>query len=1029
MSTINAKTVAKYVIMPGIIPRVKGLFASGFGTVAFLMAHVYAMVRLLPNTHPYLNKHNIGEFGIRHVIGEAANHLIIKKENWDQILIFTILITGFVLLIAQIALVVVAALFEPVFAQGVSSFNGSLFATPNPTEPGATHTSDIAFILLDRVFGIPGFFCTVGNMCTDVLVDGRWPFHIALHSMLQFYSTGLLIVAVLIFLYFIVVIVGETATSGSPFGERFQNLWVPIRLVMALGLLIPINNGLNTGQYLGLYVAKTGSSLATNGWNRFNDTICNKTEDINSCADVNPIGERETLLAMPAEPDIAPLVQFMSLVHGCAYIEWREDRTIKKDSNGDPELDSDGNYVRRNAVDPNIKELDKLTDFPPGKDFHIQPYFAKNPSVFGEQDDIAKKGHQLITKETKYVEGLDFYNNSDIVIVFGEKVENSESNYPGDIKPTCGKLSIKISDLSHRNSANEISDINTYGGAPAIQKFYFELVQQMWFGEQVVLPDEVTVGRKDEDILKIEKQGDKLLQHLSHRYAEFSFGAKIAGEGIDKFRCKIGCDPAIEELPSCKKDGQGQYPCEVAWPDKSTLTTNIIVNYQAYVNTMIKVAHEKYAKNGLAHKMTPAIKDKGWAGAAIWYNTISQINGSFVNAVFGTPAPVTIPMIMEETRNKKIKVNPDVSGKEVYKPVTKDGKPLDMIASDLKKSESMYKLFDFWNSSKISVQNENKGLDGNPIVDVMNFIFGTHGIFTLRGENAHVHPLAQLSMVGKGIVNSAIQNLAISTSLSVLGGPIASFDIPIIGSLASMGASLFSTTAFIGLTAGVVLFYILPMLPFIFFFFAVAGWVKALFEAMVGIPLWALGHMRIDGEGLPGDAATNGYFLLFEIFLRPILIVFGLVAATTIFSAQARTLNFIWDMVVSNVGGIEETSTLVDTSSLASSASGSIARDVVDQFFYTIIYTIVIYMMASASFKLIDMIPDSIMRWAGNQVSAFGESDKNPAESLQRYAGTGGMVQGRKLIQAVETSGKEGGNVLREIMSPSSNRARPPPTE
>ena len=55
-------------LLPGIIPRVKDLYESGFGWVAHMMAMVYASVRLLPANHPYLDPKNIGRFGIRHVI-------------------------------------------------------------------------------------------------------------------------------------------------------------------------------------------------------------------------------------------------------------------------------------------------------------------------------------------------------------------------------------------------------------------------------------------------------------------------------------------------------------------------------------------------------------------------------------------------------------------------------------------------------------------------------------------------------------------------------------------------------------------------------------------------------------------------------------------------------------------------------------------------------------------------------------------------------------------------------------------------
>ena len=82
VSTINAKSVAKYALLPGIIPRLKALFTSGFGGIAYIMAHIYNMVRLLPNNHPYLDAKNIDEFSVRHVIAEAANNLVIKKIKY-----------------------------------------------------------------------------------------------------------------------------------------------------------------------------------------------------------------------------------------------------------------------------------------------------------------------------------------------------------------------------------------------------------------------------------------------------------------------------------------------------------------------------------------------------------------------------------------------------------------------------------------------------------------------------------------------------------------------------------------------------------------------------------------------------------------------------------------------------------------------------------------------------------------------------------------------------------------------------------
>ncbi|MEM7679655.1 MAG: DotA/TraY family protein, partial [Pseudomonadota bacterium] len=280
---------------------------------------------------------------------------------------------------------------------------------------------------------------------------------------------------------------------------------------------------------------------------------------------------------------------------------------------------------------------------------------------------------------------------------------------------------------------------------------------------------------------------------------------------------------------------------------------------------------------------------------------------------------------------------------------------------------------------------------GSPVKDFAQFIFGVGGLGALRGNNALLHPMAQLTTLGKGLVDSAVFN--------VIGGFLSGIINPESSNVIGKLGDFLSSIAFIGLTAGVILFYILPLLPFIYFFFAVGSWVKTIFEAMVGIPLWALAHLRIDGEGLPGQTASNGYFLIFDIFARPIITVFGLIAATTIFGAQVKLLNFIWDMVVENVGPSSSGEEGYDVFNF-------VKKDEIDQFFYTIIYAVVCYMMATSSFKLIDEIPKNILRWMGAGVSAFSDINSDAADQLTRYAGVGGITFGRQATQAFGDAGK-----------------------
>ena len=161
-------------------------------------------------------------------------------------------------------------------------------------------------------------------------------------------------------------------------------------------------------------------------------------------------------------------------------------------------------------------------------------------------------------------------------------------------------------------------------------------------------------------------------------------------------------------------------------------------------------------------------------------------------------------------------------------------------------------------------------------------------------------------------------------------------------------------------------------MPFMHFFFAVGRWVKTVFEALVGMPLWALAHMKMEGAGLPSKASAQGYFMLFEIFIRPIITVFSLVAAMSTFAATAYVLNIVWGMLTNNLIGYDP----VTQGGSLDMGDVSSYRPRVDQFFFMLMYVILIYMVATNSFKLIDLIPDEIMKCL-SETTTFGKGDNS----------------------------------------------------
>jgi conjugal transfer/type IV secretion protein DotA/TraY len=88
--------------------------------------------------------------------------------------------------------------------------------------------------------------------------------------------------------------------------------------------------------------------------------------------------------------------------------------------------------------------------------------------------------------------------------------------------------------------------------------------------------------------------------------------------------------------------------------------------------------------------------------------------------------------------------------------------------------------------------------------------------------------------------------------------------------------SFFATPIFTGLLTillpGIIIAYVLPMIPWVMWMAGVCGWIILVCEAMIAVPLWMLAHMTVGGDGLHGRA-IEGWSLLFNVVFRPTLMV------------------------------------------------------------------------------------------------------------------------------------------------------------
>lgn len=888
--------VLAYMFLPGIIPQIKELSSNGFGYLAMLIASIYQAVRILPAGHPYTKYENIGKFGIRHVIAAAANNIKLEKKNIDQIIIFIAIMMGLLLLVLQFVGFIILLFSGEAWA--ADAVTGGLFETQYPN-------TDIAFHMMREVFGIPDLFGKIPN--------GPTAFHIALHTLFRFYNSAILIVAILVFIYYVIVVVAETAQTGTPFGQRFSHVYAPIRLVMAIALLIPLNHGLSGSQYVTLYAAKMGSGFATTGWIRFNESLTGS----------NPLGaENLTLIAETKQPDFRGLTAFMATAVTCREA-----------------------YALLNpTIDPIKAE--------------VVYHEGKTVKIISLPTDI----------ESLYTTLIASKNKEDLIIRFGAMTTDLPPTYAA----YCGSVTIPI-------SVSMEASTNGDGNPGNIQKAYLATVKSLWDNEELKrLGKNFTLAVQINPTEKC--KSSQIAQDAAAQQA-LDAAALGAPSGVASY---------IAQNSKCNPDLAEQEP--------------ILSNIRTAITTAIN-EHYQNARDHANFEMREDTKKRGWGGAGIWYNRIAQINGAYVTATMSIPTGKDRPIIMERVLSYKKGTDGVSSTCKAFEPNLADNKKIDLNQTYLKYAKIFDSSYRYWNCEQTNTSNF--------FLDALSAVFGLNGLMSIRDQvdtgktdsngkkiMASVHPLAKLSALGKGLIESAVRNMGFAMGVSAMSGMFSSLQN--MGPALSAASSFFVSIATIGLSMGFITYYILPFLPFIFFFFAVGGWVKSIFEAMVGAPLWALAHLRIDGDGLPGKMAINGYFLIFEIFIRPILTIFGLLGGMAIFTALATMLNEVFDLVVLNTSDVD----------LNTPDSTLFSRHPIDVFFFTCVYTIILYMMAVSSFKMINLVPNNILRWLGTSVTGFNDQAGDPTANLTQYASIGGQQIGGKLAGGMTQLSQGAGSVF-----------------
>ena len=160
-------------------------------------------------------------------------------------------------------------------------------------------------------------------------------------------------------------------------------------------------------------------------------------------------------------------------------------------------------------------------------------------------------------------------------------------------------------------------------------------------------------------------------------------------------------------------------------------------------------------------------------------------------------------------------------------------------------------------------------------------------------------PFAALIRLGQTLTLVALTALGLAATLAsnvgtagLVAANLLSLNFTGVGAAVSghLVMNFLGTPIFYGLMCllipGLLISYVLPMIPFAMWIAGVAGWLILVCEAVIAVPLWMFAHLTFQGDGLHGRG-IEGYSLLFNVLFRPVLMLFGLFLGYFVFSAMS----------------------------------------------------------------------------------------------------------------------------------------------
>ncbi len=494
----------------------------------------------------------------------------------------------------------------------------------------------------------------------------------------------------------------------------------------------------------------------------------------------------------------------------------------------------------------------------------------------------------------------------------------------------------------------------------------------------------------------------------------------------------------------------GQQPFSAPSTDLLNNTGPAVVNAMVDYQNLMMPFMNLQAQSGVEAytKFIETAKTQGWIMAGRYYWDVSMLNDQYAGVAGGAVPSPNLQGIQQSTLGNSF----IATAQTQLDPSTSDGPtktPLGLLVLPNNTNG---------NNGLITQYYGNQNTDGSsggsaptfPDIAyigglITNFIGPIYNLLELFTVPA-VNPILFVHQLGVDVLSTAGAlwvGGAITLFVMYLGAYICSGEVPV-GQALSGAIDFVKPLLMVVITllfgVGAMLAYYVPLYPYLIFSFASVGWFILVVESMVAAPLVCLGLTHPEGHDFLGKA-EQALMLLLAVFVRPVLLVIGLIAGMILSYVALLLINTGYGGIISSLYGTPGNDLGVGTNLLSISnnllgsqlntahagAFGSLAIILMVAPTLLIIYAMLVYMVIQQSYSLIFVLPERILIWIGGQ-----REDTHIAQMAQQVesaaSSTGKPVGDVAAKQVSEVSGPSDGKKQGSEKGNTSGNEPPPVT-